>query len=83
MANRKTKELMNREIMASFSKREMEVVRCLVQGKKDKEISSYLDISERTVQTYILNSFKKLGVSNRTEAAIKAFNSEGDNCSGR
>lgn len=64
---------LNREMIASFSKREMEAVRCLINGKTDKEIALDMNISTRTVQTYIEKSFQKLGVSNRTEAAIKAF----------
>lgn len=64
---------LNQEVISGFSRREMEVVRLLMSGKTDKEISSNLTISERTVQTYIQNIFEKMDVSNRTEAAIKAF----------
>ena len=38
-------------------------------GKANKEIAGILYISDKTVRNYVSNIFKKLNVSNRTEAA--------------
>ena len=38
-------------------------------GKTNKEIGAALYISEKTVRNYVSNIFKKINVSNRTEAA--------------
>ena len=47
--------------------REMATLRLLADGKA-KEIASELDVSERTVKTYLGHLFEKLGVTSRTEA---------------
>ena len=39
----------------------------------NKEIADKLDISERTVKNHISNIFKKLEVSDRTQAAVFAI----------
>ncbi len=51
-----------------LSRRELEVLRLIAMGRYDKEIASMLSISERTVHAHASNIFKKLNVSNRTEA---------------
>lgn len=54
----------------SLSKREKDILQMISFGKSNKEIASIFSISEKTVRNYISNIFKKLDVSNRTEAAI-------------
>lgn len=63
----------DRNFVSSLSKREREISLCFSKGMGDKEIAYLLHISEKTVQTYTQRIFKKLGVSNRTEAAMKAI----------
>jgi DNA-binding CsgD family transcriptional regulator len=63
----------DRGLISSLSKREREISLCFSKGMGDKEIAHLLAISEKTVQTYTQRIFKKLGVSNRTEAAMKAL----------
>jgi len=46
-------------------------------GMQDKEIADALSLSEKTIQTFAQNVFHKLGVSNRTEAAIMALRLRG------
>ena len=49
--------------------REVEVMRLLSRGLSNKRIAHELEISEQTVKFHLGNIFRKLGVSNRTEAA--------------
>lgn len=52
-----------------LSAREKYILQMVSQGKSNKEIAEALSISEKTVRNYISNIFKKLHVTNRTEAA--------------
>jgi len=56
-----------------LSEREMEVLRLVVKGRSNKEISTGLFISEDTVKYHLKALFSKLGVQDRTEAAISAI----------
>ncbi|MEU6711352.1 response regulator transcription factor [Nonomuraea sp. NPDC046802] len=58
---------------SALSERECEVLRLVGQGLTNAEIGSRLFISEATVKTYLLRSFKKLGVSDRTAAVMTAI----------
>ena len=60
-------------MLSALSPREIEVLKLLAEGMSDREISMHIDISERTVQTYMQKLFKKLDVSNRTAAAVEAM----------
>lgn len=52
--------------------KEYEILAFLSRGKTNKEIAKGLNIAIRTVEYHISQIFCKLGVSNRTEAAILA-----------
>nr|WP_275411212.1 response regulator transcription factor [Bacillus sp. B15-48] len=54
----------------NLSRRETEILQLLSCGKSNKEIAEIFVISEKTVRNYISKIFKKINVSNRTEAAI-------------
>ena len=56
-----------------LSEREMEVLQLVVKGRSNKEISTDLFISEDTVKYHLKTLFSKLGVQDRTEAAISAI----------
>lgn len=56
-----------------LTERESEVLRLITQGKSNKEIGLALDISPYTVKTHIRNLTQKLGVEDRTQAAVKAL----------
>ena len=45
----------------------------VAMGAFNKEIGSALNISERTVKNHVSNIFKKIGVSDRTQAAVFAI----------
>ena len=53
--------------------REMEVLRLGAGGLSNREIAAKLVIGERTVQTHFRNILRKMGVSSRTEAALRAL----------
>ncbi len=55
-----------------LSQRELEVLKVLSTGAKNKEIAERLCISISTVKTHIINIYAKLEVSNRVEAINKA-----------
>lgn len=69
--------LINRDIdkdkIASLTKRELEVLVQVANGMFNKEIADTLHISERTVKNHISNIFKKIDVSDRTQAAVFAI----------
>lgn len=50
-----------------LSKREFEVVQCVVQGMTNREIAERLGLSQHTVKNYLFRVFDKLGVSSRIE----------------
>lgn len=59
--------------LTPLSQREMEVLEYLVQGASNKVIAASLGISQRTVKNHMTNIMRKLGVSDRTEAAVAAL----------
>ena len=56
-----------------LTKREVEVLKLLANGMFNKEIAATLNISERTVKNHVSNIFKKIMVSDRTQAAVFAI----------
>jgi len=55
-----------------LSRREAEVLRWVAAGKSDAQIGAILGISARTVQKHLEHAYQKLGVENRTAAAMRA-----------
>jgi two-component system, NarL family, response regulator DegU len=53
--------------------REMEIVRLVAKGNKNKEVGVTLRISERTVKTHLTNIFQKLGVRDRVGLVMYAM----------
>lgn len=60
------------ELLDSLSRRELEILRLVAAGASNKEIAAALFITEGTVKNHITNILAKLGVSDRTQAAVKA-----------
>jgi DNA-binding CsgD family transcriptional regulator len=54
--------------------REAEVLQWLCQGKTNQEIGIILDISFRTVKKHLERIYQKIGVENRTTAAMMVIN---------
>ncbi|MDF2842629.1 MAG: hypothetical protein K0R00_1055 [Herbinix sp.] len=57
----------------ALTKREIEVLKLLAEGLFNKEIAYMLSISEKTVKNHVSNIFKKINVSDRTQAAVYAI----------
>lgn len=57
----------------SLSKREIQVLELIAEGNFNKEIAEKLFISEKTVKNHVSSIFKKINVSDRTQAAIYAI----------
>ena len=62
----------NHSDFTNISGREMQTLEQLCIGLSNKEIARNLDIQEVTVKLHVKNIFSKLGVSNRTQAALFA-----------
>lgn len=60
-----------------LTQREMDVLRLLALGKSNQEMASELMVSLNTVKTHLKNVFSKLGVKDRTEAALLAQRTPG------
>lgn len=56
----------------AFTPRQVEVLRFLIEGLSNKVIASRMGLAEATVKMHVTSIFKGLGVTNRTQAAMKA-----------
>lgn len=56
-----------------LTRRELEVLKLLAFGMYNKEVAEKLNISERTVKNHVSNIFKKIDVTDRTQAAVFAI----------
>jgi DNA-binding NarL/FixJ family response regulator len=61
------------KLISQLSDREREVLRLLATGVSNTEIAQTLFLSEGTVKNYVSALFSKLGVTDRTQAAILAI----------
>lgn len=57
---------------AKLSDREVEVLRLVAAGMANKNIARQLGIAERTVKAHLTNIFQRIGVTDRTQAALWA-----------
>lgn len=62
----------DRGALASLSTREIDVLRLVARGATNKDIAVQLDIVEGTVKNHMTSIFSKLGVADRTQAALRA-----------
>ncbi|WP_166998777.1 response regulator [Paramicrobacterium fandaimingii] len=60
-------------VAISLSPRETDVLRLVAAGKSNPQIGRELYIGEATVKTHLLHAFEKLGVSDRTQAVLRAL----------
>jgi len=55
-----------------LSERELDVLRLLAEGLSNREIGLKLSLTEGTVKNYVTNVLQKIGVRDRTQAALRA-----------
>ena len=76
VANRLVRELSRNEKKKNdvrLTKRESDVLLLLVKGHSNKEMADAMFISEKTVKNHLTSIFRKLGVKDRTQAAVYAL----------
>ncbi len=56
-----------------LSERELDVIRCIIRGMRNAEIADALFISAETVKSHVSTAIQKLGVRDRTQAAVFAL----------
>jgi DNA-binding NarL/FixJ family response regulator len=69
---RQSSALMAPSPLAALSERERELMRCLAQGLSNRQIAAELGLTYGTVKVYISALLAKLGVADRTQAALLA-----------
>lgn len=62
----------NKVLVDALTKRELDVLKEIAKGKSNKEIASSLFITEKTVKTHVSSILAKLGLADRTQAALYA-----------
>ncbi len=60
---------------ASVAGRERELLDCLVAGESNKGIARRFDLAETTIKMHLRQLYQRIGVTNRTQAAIWALSS--------
>jgi DNA-binding NarL/FixJ family response regulator len=65
-------ELTESSAATTLSQREQEVLALMALGESNREIAHELYLSVDTIKTHVRSVFNKLGVSNRTQAALAA-----------
>ena len=76
MTSYKTPQVFNYKSRFQLTEREIEILRAIALGLKNKQIAEKLFISEKTVKTHINRLFKKLGVNTRAKAVLTAVENQ-------
>jgi DNA-binding NarL/FixJ family response regulator len=62
--------LVNPRTQPKLSPKEMAIITCITQGKRNKEIAFQLNTTEQVIKNYLRKIYDKLGVSDRLELAL-------------
>ena len=61
------------ELFGQLTPRELDVLRLIAQGLRNRDIAERLVIGEKTLQNHISNIFAKLRVNDRSQAIVRAL----------
>jgi DNA-binding NarL/FixJ family response regulator len=76
LANLSNKNKQEKNLLAELTKRELDVLKEISNGKSNKEIAASLFITEKTVKTHVSNLLSKLELADRTQAALYAVRNQ-------
>ncbi len=62
-----------KQAMIKLTRREHDIINLLVKGSSNKDMAERMYISEKTVKNHLTSIFRKLGVKDRTQAAVFAL----------
>jgi DNA-binding NarL/FixJ family response regulator len=68
--------LVNSQGRVLLTKREVDVVKLVVDGHTNREIAHKLDLAEHTVRNYLARIYEKLGISSRFELMLSSIVTE-------
>ena len=60
--------------LRDLTRRQLEVLKLVAEGMENAQIASRLGISQRTARSHVSSVLSRLGVENRTQAAVTAVN---------
>ncbi len=61
----------NKQLLANFTERQMDVLRCVVVGMTNKNIAKLLGVGDGTIKTHVANILSTMGVENRTQVVFE------------
>ena len=82
-AKQTTMEQENAVGLHHVSPQERKVLSLVSEGKTNKEIAAQLSLSEKTVKNYLAHTYKKLGIGNRAQAAVRYAQVQAHTSNGR
>jgi len=63
-----------------LSKRQADIIKCILSGCSDKQIAMELNISVATVRTHLSRLFSRFNLQDRSELIIYVFNNFRESC---